>query len=158
FAVARLHGAWTRGLLALGRGEEELEEFLVDRISAHGGRCMLDDRATQIVVRRGAAAGVLIDGDDRPTGASFIVADTDGEGIAAFTGGEGINKRAQRGWPRITSGIGRFVMSLLVRREGVPEPLGAESFVLPAARSPSRRAGGRPPPPIVHLQRAAVAE
>src|SRR5262249_10204360 len=50
FAVARLHGAWTRGLYALDRGEEELEEFLLDRIEAHGGRCLLTERAASLVV------------------------------------------------------------------------------------------------------------
>jgi hypothetical protein len=154
FAVARLHGAWTRGLLTLARGEEELEEFLVDRISAHGGRCMLDDRAVSIHMRRGAAAGVLIDGDDHATGASFIVTDADGESIAALTAGEGINKRAQREWPRITSSTGRFVVSLLVRREGVPEPLGCESFFVPA----QRRDKNRPVLPVLHLQRAGRSD
>jgi phytoene dehydrogenase-like protein len=45
FAVARLHGAWTRGLLLLPRGEEELAGELVERIVAHGGRCLLEERA-----------------------------------------------------------------------------------------------------------------
>jgi len=39
---------------------------------------------------------------------SFVIADTDGENIAA-SAGRGIHKRAQREWPRITSSIGRFV-------------------------------------------------
>jgi subtilisin family serine protease len=43
---------------------------------------------------------------------------------------------------------GRFVVSLLVRRQALPEPLGVEAFVVPAS-------GGRPDPrrPVVHLQR-----
>ncbi|MFS8069769.1 MAG: phytoene dehydrogenase [Byssovorax sp.] len=163
FAVARLHGAWTRGLFTLARGEEEIEEFLLDRITAYGGRCLLDDRAASIHMRRGDAAGVIIDGDTTPTGASFILADMDGESLTALTGGEGIHKRAQREWPRITSSVGRFVVSLVVRKEGLPEPLGPESFFLPGERSPSPRVSTAPalpgrsspfaPRPVVRLQR-----
>jgi phytoene dehydrogenase-like protein len=171
FAVARLHGAWTRGVYTLPRGEDELEEFLVDRITAYGGRCLFDERATSLHLRRGSACGVTIDGDTLITGASFVLADTDGETLALLTGGEGIHKRAQREWPRITSSIGRFVVSLVVRREGLPGPLGPHAFLLPgdrpmgvtAARSPLLPAplSGRSTPPaqrpIVHLQRVGPA-
>ena len=163
FAVARLHGAWTRGVYTLPRGEEELEEFLVERIIAYGGRCQFDDRAASLHLRRGVAAGVLVDGDVQPTGASFVISDGDGETLALLSGGEGIHKRAQREWPRITSTVGRFVVSLVVRREGLPEPLGVHAFILPGA-APARPSRGGPaegsgrsaPPsqrPMVHLWR-----
>lgn len=148
FAVARLHGAWTRGLLTLARGAEELEEFLVERIHAYGGRFLEGERAASIHVRRGAATGVVIDGDDHPTGAGFIITDADGEAIATLSGGEGIHKRAQREWPRITSSVGRYVLSLVVRKEGLPTPLGPEIFLFPG----ERRAAA-PPRPLIHLQR-----
>lgn len=163
FAVARLHGAWTRGVYTLPRGEEELEEFLVDRIDAYGGRCLFDDRAAALHLRRGASAGVMIDGDELPTGASFVLADSDGETLALLAGGEGIHKRAQREWPRITSSVGRFVVSLVVRREGLPEPLGPHAFLLPGDWPGQRPRGGLAPAsgrsvppaqrPMVHLQR-----
>jgi hypothetical protein len=157
FAVARLHGAWTRGVFTLPRGEEELEEFLRDRIDAYGGRCLFDDRAASFHMRRGAAAGVVIDGDELPTGASFVLADADGESLAALTGGEGIHKRAQREWPRITSSVGRFVVSIVVRGEGLPVPLGAHAFLLPGerARSGQTAGAGAHPRPAVHLRRVA---
>jgi hypothetical protein len=165
FAVARLHGAWTRGLFTLSHGEEDLEEFLVDRITAYGGRCLFDDRVASLHMRRGAAAGVMIDGDQSPTGSGFIITDADGETVASLSGGEGIHKRAQREWPRITSSAGRFVVSLILRKEGLPEPLGAESFLLPGERSAGRgRISSAPAPgraipfsqrPVVHLQRVS---
>lgn len=168
FAVARLHGAWTRGVYTLARGEEELEEFLVDRIEAHGGRVLFGDRAASLHLRRGVAAGVVVDGDTMPTGASFVITDSDGESLATLSGGEGIHKRAQREWPRITSTVGRFVVSLVVRREGLPEPLGPESFILPGDRGAARpRGAGDPtsrrsvPPvrsPVIHLQRVGKRE
>ena len=77
FAVARLHGAWTRGVYTLPRGEEELEEFLVERITAYGGRCLFDDRAASgcTCAARNVRCGVMIDGDELPpTGASFVLA------------------------------------------------------------------------------------
>ncbi|MDI1447337.1 phytoene dehydrogenase [Polyangium sp. 6x1] len=166
FAVARLHGAWTRGLYTLPGGEDELEQFLVDRIAAHGGRCMLSARARALHLRRGSAAGVIVDGDEGPTGASFVISDLDGEGLAALSGGEGIHKRAQREWPRITSSVGRFVVSLVVRDEGLPAPLGVESFVLPGDRPALRNAARTAPAagprssappgalrPVIHLER-----
>lgn len=166
FAVARLHGAWTRGVYTLSRGEEELEEFLVDRIEAHGGRVLFGDRAAGIHLRRGVSAGVVIDGDVQPTGGGFVITDGDGESLAVLSGGEGIHKRAQREWPRITSSVGRFVASVVVKREGLPDPLGPEAFLLPGdrpaprpgvghegARPPSRRSVPPAQRPIVHLQR-----
>jgi phytoene dehydrogenase-like protein len=54
-AVARLSGAWTRGLYALARGADELEGFLLDRIQAHGGTCRLAERATRIRAEIGRA-------------------------------------------------------------------------------------------------------
>jgi hypothetical protein len=87
----------------------------------------------------------------------------DGESLTALTSGEGIHKRAQREWPRITSSVGRFVVSLVVRKEGLPEPLGPESFFLPGERPPGQRVSTAPalpgrsspfaPRPVVRLQR-----
>lgn len=137
FAVARLHGAWTRGPVALPGGEEELEQLLVDRIRAHGGRVAFEARAASLHIRRGALAGVVIDGEAEPTGAAFVVSDLDGESLAALSRGEGVHRRAQREWPRVTSGVGRFVVSIVVRGEGVPRPLADESFFLPAGVRPA---------------------
>src|SRR5262249_45128874 len=135
FAVARLHGAWTRGVALLPRGEEELEEFLLERIAANGGSCLLDERATSLHIPRGTEAGIVVAGDERPSGGDFVIADMDGETLATLAGGEGIHKRALREWPRITSSIGRFVVSLVVRKEGLPEPLGPEALLIPAHAS-----------------------
>ena len=148
FVVARLHGAWTRGVLALEGGEDELTEFLIERIEAHGGECRLDRRAQSIVVRRGVAMGIVEDGEDEPTGASAIVTDQSGEMVAELAGGDGITKQAQRDWPRLSATTGRFVVTLVVDRAGLPEPLGTEAFVIPSSVS-------RPDPrhPVVHLQR-----
>lgn len=132
FALARLHGAFTRGLYAFDRGEDELEELLLERIAAYGSTLRLGDRATRIVVRTAGVAAVVIDGDLAPTGATFVVSDGTGEDVAALAGGEGIVARAQREWPRIERTTGRFVVNVVVRREGLPSPLGREAILLRA--------------------------
>jgi hypothetical protein len=159
FAVARLHGSWTRGLYSLARGEEELEGLLLDLIQAHGGLCLLGDRAASLHLKRGTAAGVVIDGSQLVTGAGFVITDDGGEAVAELAGGEGIHKRAQREWPRIGYPAGRFVVSIVARREGLPEPLGVEAFILPSAgghpraKPPARPRPGAPARPVVHLAR-----
>lgn len=154
FAVARIHGSWTRGLEILPGGEEELEAMLVERIQAYGGRAELAWSAESLVVSRGRVAGVLVAGDREPIGASFVLTDTDGEGVAALSGGRGIQGRALREWPRMGYPMGRFVVSIVAREEGVPEPLGPESFILAGwgADPRTRRAGRR----TIHLERRSL--
>lgn len=147
-SVARLHGAWTRGLVALEGGEDELTDFLVERIEAHGGTCRLESRASQLVLRRGHVSGVIEDGDDQPVGTARIITDCSGEEIAALTGGEGILSSARRNWPKVTAAANRYVASLLVRSEGLPQSLPAESFIVP-----TRPGQYDPRRPTVHLQR-----
>jgi phytoene dehydrogenase-like protein len=148
FALARLHGAWTRGVVALARGEEELSEFLCERIAAHGGVIELDRRATALVIRRGSAIGIIEDGEETPTGASAVLSDQSGEALAQLSGGEGVTKSARDDWPRMNPEAGRFVVSLVVRTRGLPGPLSRESFVVP-----SERLRRDPRHPTVHLQR-----
>jgi hypothetical protein len=147
-AVARLHGAWTRGVLAVEGGEDALEAFLVSRIEAHGGVCRLDDAAEALAIQRGAITGVIEEGEDDPTGADALVSDGTGEALAELSGGEGIRKAARHKWPRVAPTTGRFAVSVVVRTEGIPAPLAEESFLLPPP-------GPHPNPrrPAVHLQR-----
>ncbi|HEY3235682.1 MAG TPA: NAD(P)-binding protein, partial [Polyangiaceae bacterium] len=106
FALARLHGSWTRGIQMLKRGEDDLAEFLMDRIEAHGGHLGLDRRVENIVVEHGRAVGVKLDGADEMTGAGCIVADQPGELVAELAAGRGITKQALRDWPRLTPRAG----------------------------------------------------
>jgi len=130
FAVARLHGAWTRGLVALGGGERELEDMLLNHIEQNGGAQLLNERAVAIEVRRGAVCGVQLYGDAQAMGAGFVITDMTGEELASVSDGQGIKKKAQREWPRVIPVTRRFVVSLRVRRQGVPESLGGEALVL----------------------------
>ncbi len=153
FALARLHGAWTRGVQTLGGDEDELADFLLERIASHGGLCNLDGRAARVTVRRGRIQGVIVDGDEEPTGATWILADLSGEQLVDLAGGEGITKRARRDWPRLSAAAGRYVVSLIVDRRLLPVPLGKESFLTPehGSRSDPRRL-------TLHLQWSPVSE
>ena len=148
FALARLHGAWARGLHSIERGEDELTDFLVERIEAHSGLCRLNSRVVSLVVERGAITGVIEEGEDHPTGTTSVISDLTGEAIAELAGGQGITVSAQRQWPRLVPIAGRFTMSLLVRPAALPEPLSEESFLVAsrANRIDPRR-------PDIHLQR-----
>lgn len=153
-ATARLHGAWTRGVSAMEQGEDELAEFLIERIEAHGGECRLDRSATRILVDRGRVAAVVEDGEDDPTGADSVIADSSGEIVADLARGDGITKRALTDWPRLSATVGRFVVAMAVKRSGLPDALGQESFVLPLSGAKQN-----PRHPVVHLQRLdAMAE
>ena len=57
FAVASFHGAWTRGVSRLADGEDELTEFLLERVRAHGGDTRMNDRARAIVHKGGKVRG-----------------------------------------------------------------------------------------------------
>lgn len=141
FALARLHGAWTRGVLALAQGEQELADFLVERIEAHGGVCNMSGRARALLIRNGAAAGVIEEGADEPTGSGVVISDQFGEALAELSGGDGITKAARRDWPRLTAESSRFVVSVVVRRALLQAPLGNIAFLIPtlkARRDPRR--------------------
>jgi hypothetical protein len=147
-AAARLHGSWTRGLDSLARGGDELDEFLLDRFTAHGGTVALSRKAESLVVRGGRICGVMEDGGGDPIGTDAVVTCLSGEAVASLARGEGITKQAERRWPQISATAGRFVVSLVVKSEGVPAALPAESFLAPAD-SPYPD----PRQPVVHLQR-----
>jgi len=152
-SLARLHGTWTRGMQALPGGEAEFEAFMVERIEADGGVCRLDAKAQSLALRRGRVVAVLEEGEERPIGTSHVLCAMSGERVAALTHGEGVRSSARDHWPQLTVEHNRFVVSLLVARDGVPRELATESFIVP-----SRHGRQNPRLPTVHLQRGSRAE
>jgi hypothetical protein len=140
FAIARLHGAWTRGVNQLANGEDELVDFLLERVRAHGGDTRLSDRASELVHRGGKVRGVMIDGDDAPVGVTFVVSDMPSVPLLELA--KGFTASRSEKDAEVDVAGGRFVVSLVVRPEGLPKQLATESFLLPSR--------GR----AVHLQRA----
>jgi putative NAD(P)-binding protein len=152
FAVARLHGAWTRGVSALARGEDELVEFLTERVRAHGGETKLDERAARVVHRRGKVTGVTFDGDEAPTGVQFVVTDLPTRALLDLAGDFDPPRRVFATLPRLVTREVRYVVSLVVRDEGVPAALGPEAFIVPAWPGADAKGG-----PLLHLQRQKPA-
>lgn len=153
FALARLHGAWTRGVHTLPGGEDGLSKFLLERIEAHGGSCELGQRAASIQLRPRGGFDLQLDNEEEPTGASMLVTDLSGEALVDLFGGSGISSKARYDWPRLTATAGRFVMSMVVKTRALPAPLPTESFVIPY--TPGRK---DPRKPVVHLQRFDPAD
>lgn len=142
FATARLHGAWTRGVHRLAGGEDELTDFLLERIRAHGGETRMHDRASALAHKGGKVRGVHLDDDETPIGVTFVVSDQASTALLdlarSFDGDP--DERA----PSIETGDQRFVVSIVCRPEGLPAPLATESFLLPKKG------------PRVHLQRSPI--
>ncbi len=149
FAIARLHGAWTRGVSRLTHGEHELVEFLVERVRAHGGEAQLGERAVRVVHKRGRACGIVIDGDSEPTGVGFVVTDHATRSLLDLTSDFEAPRRGLARLPNLIPAEWRFVVSIVARDEGLPVALADEAFLLP--RWPRR--GSDPSTPLVHLQR-----
>jgi phytoene dehydrogenase-like protein len=130
-AEARLHGSWARGISRLAGGEEELGAFLLERVQAHGGTCRLDERASRIYADRSGVTALLVDGESVRTSARFVVSDGTGEQLAELAQGQGVQARAEREWPDVKPQRSRFVMSVVLREDGVPPALGRELMILP---------------------------
>jgi glycine/D-amino acid oxidase-like deaminating enzyme len=156
FALARLHGAWTRGVARLAGGEDELTDFLLERVRAHGGETRVHERATALVTRGSRVTGVQVDGEEGPVGAHFLVADAPASELLQLAPKFLASRRLP--WPRVVRGESRYVVSAVVRDEGLPAMLGTESFLVPtepmasAFSAPDNRAVG------VHLQKFALGD
>jgi hypothetical protein len=150
FAVARLHGAWTRGVTRLERGETDLVDFLVERVRALGGEARLNERAVRVVHRRGRVTGIVLDGDEDPTGVGFVVTDHATRALLDLTTDFDPPSRPLAALPHLLPAEWRFVVSIVVRDEGLPAPLADEAFLLP--QWPHRGVEGSQP--LVHLQRS----
>ena len=132
FALARLHGAWTRGVVRLPGGDDELRDFLLERVKAHGGEVALSDRAASIAHKGGKVTGVHIDGDERATGVQFLVADAT-RAVLDLAEGFELSRRAQEALPRTAARARRFVVTAVVRDRGLPAVLAHDAFVVPNA-------------------------
>jgi len=149
FAVARLHGAWTRGVVRLQGGEKELVDFLLERVRAHGGEAHIGDRASRIEHKRGRVSGIVVDGDDASTGVEFVVTDHTARALLDLANDFEPARRALTALPYLVATERRLVVSMVVRDEGLPARLGDEAFLIASGR----RRGADAASPLVHLQR-----
>jgi phytoene dehydrogenase-like protein len=144
--AARLWHDFVRHGLDFEGGEDGFEDFLVQRIRAHGGSCELSEKAEGFAFRRGRVAGVVLGGGEETIGADCVLTSLDGRALVELSEGRGLSPRYAR-WPALEPTLGRFVVSAQVRRGGLPEPLAIEAMVLPGAdvRGVQR--------PALHVQR-----
>jgi hypothetical protein len=146
-AFARLAQALGNEPLAFEGGQDRLEEYWLEYIRAHGGTCELGERATELVVKNRRVAALRCAGSDEPIGADNVLANSSGQTLIELAHGEGLRWSAERAWPTLRAGAGRYVLSAIVKRGLLPEPLGQESFLLPEQGSVGRELG-----PALHLQ------
>jgi hypothetical protein len=143
FAVARLHGAWTRGVNHLQGGEEELVDFLLERVRAHGGETRMSERASSLSHKGGKVRGVHLDAHESAIGVTFVVADASTNALCELAPAFDPPTTDER--PVVEIADQRFVVSIVVRPEGLPVPLATESFLVPKRG------------PRIHLQRSPLA-
>jgi hypothetical protein len=144
--LARLHGAWTRGVHTLAGGEAEFEAFFIERIESHGGTCRLGSRAVELVARSGKIVGVVEDGEEGLTGADAVVTNMNGETLASLIDPSAIRKHAREVWPHLSLLGGMFVVNAVLPTHAVPSALPEESFLAPPSADL----------PQVHLQRRSL--
>ena len=149
-SASRLLQAFVRHSLSFEGGEGAFEDFLVQRIQAHGGVCRLGERADALTLRRGRVAGVVIGGGEQTIGTDCVVTGLEGKALLQLAGGRGSGGPFTR-WPQLEASMGRFVVSCWVRARGVPEPLAYEAILLPGGDTAER--GSRP---ALHVQRAGT--
>jgi hypothetical protein len=143
-ALARLHGAWSRGVMRLPGGDDELREFFFERIRAHGGHVALQDRVQALLHKGGRVAGVQVDGDEAPTGATFVVASAGTRSLLELADGFAPSRRELAELPTLEDRLRRFVTSIVVRDRGLPAMLGPDAFLV---------GSGEHGLPALHVQR-----
>jgi phytoene dehydrogenase-like protein len=148
-STARLLDSYLRHGLCFDGGEDAFEDFLVQRIRAHGGICWLDERVDALALRRGRISGVVIGGGEQTIGTSCVVTGLEGRAVVELCEGRA-STGDDTGWPELKPTTGRFVVSCWVRARGLPEPLGSEALVLSGvdAKGNSR--------PALHVQHSPL--
>jgi phytoene dehydrogenase-like protein len=126
--VARLHGAWSRGVHELPGDEDELVASLVERIRAHGGDVRPAERCEAILHRRGRVTGVVLEGDGEATSCTFVIGDRPAARLVDLV--RDLELEGEQ-VPTATIARRRFVLSLVVKNELVPAPLARHAFLVP---------------------------
>ncbi len=149
-AAARLQHNFVRHALQFEGGEDGFEDFLVERIRAHGGICELGERAEGFLFRRGRVAGVTTGGGQQEIGTDCVITGLDGRALVELSEGRGLSPSYAR-WPELKPALGRYVLSCSVRRSGLPEPLASEAMLM------SERDARGNERPALHLQSLSAA-
>lgn len=140
-AAARLQHSYLRHGLRFEGGADAFEDFLVQRIRAHGGSCELGESVDSLSFRGGRISGVVMGGGEQSIGTEFLLTDLEGRALIELAAGRGVSHDSARR-PELKPTLGRFVVSCWVRDAGLPEPLANEAMIVPGldARGHSRPA------------------
>ena len=109
----------------------------------------MGESASRIVHKRGRVSGIVLDGDEGTTGVGFVVTDHTTRSLLDLASDFDPPRRALAALPHLIRVESRFVVSMVVRNEGLPAPLADEAFLL--ATWPHRARDSAHP--VVHLQR-----
>jgi phytoene dehydrogenase-like protein len=130
-ALARLHGAWTRGVVSIAGGEEGLLSFLVERIRAHGGEVSLDERAVRLITTDDRVTHVEDDSGEEAAGCDHVLFEGALPELLDLATRFAPKRADLDAYPELEAPEGRFVVSIEVARAGLPESLAENAFLLP---------------------------
>jgi len=127
-AVSRLQDACVRGAASAPEGDDDIANFLVERIRAHGGDVRLADRVERIVHKNGAVRGVVVDGDEASVGAAFVLGDMHAGALLALASGFSPSRRETT--VDVRPAEYRYVLSLVAPASAIPPLLASESLMV----------------------------
>ncbi|MBN1652589.1 MAG: hypothetical protein JXA30_02315 [Deltaproteobacteria bacterium] len=135
--LSRHYVNWRQGSLAIEGGLTALHQLLLDKIRSHSGAIQLNARAGSILVQRGVACGIRLDGSDDEIGSNFVVA-----GIELSDLLDLLPERAE--FEELFERVGepqrshyRYALNLVVAAPGFPDAMKQNLFYLRNKRGPN---------------------
>jgi phytoene dehydrogenase-like protein len=128
--LARLFRGRARDAVMLEGGLAALADLLADKIRAHSGQLRMQERASQILVRRSGVHGVRLFGSDEEIGAATVIAGIDVAAVQRLlvdrSPFEELFERLGEPQPRFY----RYTMNVVLDENGVPEGMQRDVFCL----------------------------
>jgi len=128
--LSRLWSGRIRDALRIDGGLAGLHDLLLDRIRSHSGELRMRERASHVVVRRGAACGVRLFGSDEEIGCQTVVSGIEVAALQRLLSDrdplERLFERLGEPQPRFY----RYALNAIVRRAGIPEGLSGDALFI----------------------------
>ena len=136
--LSRLWSGRIRDAVRIDAGLAGLSDLLLDRIRSHSGELRMRERASQLVVRRGAACGVRLFGSDEEIGCQTVVSGVEVGALQRLLSDrdplERLFERLGEPQPRFY----RYTLNAIVRRAGIPEGLTGDALFIRSLDAPRR--------------------
>lgn len=149
-ALSRLYANRRERTQHLEGGLKTLRTLLIERIRAHSGDVRLNERAAEVMIRRGQATGVRLFGSGEEIGAANVVAGLEVSALLRLLPERSaLDELFDRvGEPQLRSY--RFTLNAVLRSAGVPPGMGHDLFVVsPGSHLPSELSA-------LHVQRSTL--